>query len=229
MLKNTVHDISGSLTLKDRYLRNILTVLLCIGFITMVHVEHLEAQEVSLRYGGTELMTDDPVLFARSMQASSRSGESVLALCAVVVFDSEGQHWGTYVSEEPAEVGSGRPAECWTPDMRNVLPGRQLGRNDRVLPNGLTINSGHTMAQPAPVTADVPLPPDLFATALLRNNPDVESLAESIGYPPQMPRSVTKRPRWVAASFLLIPLSESGRELSRDYQSTSVNLLLGER
>jgi len=204
-------------------------ILLFIGIITSVSTEYLKAQEVSLRYAGSELMTDDPVLFARSMQASSRSGESVQALCAVVVFDSEGQHWGTYVSEEPAEVGAGRPAECWTPDMRNVLPGRQFGRNDRVLPNGLTINSGHIMAQPAPVTAEVPLPPDLFATALLRNNPDVESLAESIGYPPQMPRSVTKKPRWVAASFLLIPLSESGRELSRDYQSTSVNLLLGER
>ena len=219
-----------ALNVKTRGIQTVSLALLSTVILLSLQVNDLFAQDVSLRYAGGELRTDDPMMFARSLQASTGSRESVQVLCAVMVYDSEGQHWGTYVSQEPAKVGSGGPAVCWTPDMRNVLPGRQLGRNDRVLPNGLMINSSHVMAQPAPVTADAPLPPGLFASLLQRSNPNVESLAEGLGgYPPQMPRSVTQQPRWVAASFLLIPLSESGRELSRDYQSTSVNLLLGGR
>lgn len=232
LLKNTVEFIQRRITRKNRLVRNILMVLLCTGIITIMGSGNLGAQDISLRYSSTELMSEDPFMFARSLQASSRSGEAAEVVCAVVVFDSEGQNWGTYVSREPVRFDSGGPLGCWTQELREALPGGSFGRQDRTLSQGLTINSGHAMAQPVPVTADSPIPPYVLTEELQRSNPNVESLAEGLGgYPPQMPRHISKEPRWVAASFMVIPVNDSdGRmTLSRDFQSTPVTVLLGGR
>ncbi|MFO7845516.1 MAG: hypothetical protein R6V27_03070 [Balneolaceae bacterium] len=193
---------------------------------------YLGAQDISLRYASSELMTDDPFTFVRSFQASSRSEEVEGVVCAVVVFDSEGQNWGTYVSREPVRFDSGGPLDCWSQELREALPEGRFGRQDRTLSQGLTINAGHVMAQPAPVTADSPIPPHVLAEELRRSTSNLERLADGIGgYPPQMPRHISKEPRWVAASFMVIPVNDSdGRmTLSRDFQSTPVTVLLGGR
>jgi hypothetical protein len=46
-----------------------------------------------------------------------------------------------------------------------------------------------------------------------------------------MPRHISNEPRWVAASFVLIPVMENDDRmmLSRDFQSTPVTVLLGGR
>lgn len=217
---------------KERHLRNILIVLLYTGFITTMSSGYLGAQDISLRYASSELMTDDPFVFARSQQASSRSGEVAEVVCAVVVFDSEGQKWGTYVSREPIRFDSGGPLDYWTQELREALPHGRFGRQDRTLLQRLAINAGHAMVQPAPITADSPIPPYVLAEELQRSTSNLGSLADAIGgYPPQMPRHISKEPSWVAASFLVMPVMDSdGRMiLSRDFQSTPVTVLLGGR
>ena len=220
------------ITSKRMPFRNILMVLLCTGFIATMSSGYLAAQDISLRYASSELMTDDPFTFARSLQVYSRSEEVEGVVCAVFVFDSEGQNWGTHVSREPVRFDSGGPLNCWSPELREALPDGSFGRQDRILSQGLIINSDYVTAHAIPVPSESPIPPQVLAEELYRSTPNLEELAESVGhYPPQMPRHISNEPRWVAASFVVIPVMESdGRMMiSRDFQSTPVTVLLGGR
>lgn len=217
---------------RNLQLRMVWMFLMCMGMTIVLSIEYSVGQDVSIRYSGSELMTEDPFMFARSLQVFSRSEEMEGAVCAVFVYDSEGQSWGSYVSREPVRFDSGGPLDCWGSEIREVLPGGSFGRNDRVLEQGLVINSDYVMAHEIPVTVDSPIPPHVLAEELYRSNPNLEELGKSVGhYPPQIPASVSEEPRWVAASFMVIPVMESdGRMmLSRDFQSTPVTVLLGER
>jgi hypothetical protein len=220
------------ITSKRMPFRNILMVFLFTGLITTMSSDYLEAQEISLRYASTELMTEDPFTFARSLQAFSRSEEVEGVVCAVFVFDSEGQNWGAHVSREHVRFDSGGPLNCWSPELREALPAGSFGRQDRILPQGLIINADYLTAHTQPVMPDSPIPPQVLAEELNRSTPNLEELAESVGhYPPQMPRHISNEPRWVAASFVLIPVMENDDRmmLSRDFQSTPVTVLLGGR
>ena len=217
---------------KVQQLSMVLMFLTCMGFTFVLSSEYAVGQEISIRYSGSELMSEDPFMFVRSFRVLSRSEEIEGVVCAVFIYDSEGQNWGSYVSREPVRFDSGGPLDCWGPELREVMPGGSFGRNDRVLEQGLVINSDHVQLHPIPVTADSPIPPQVLAEALYRSTPNLEELGESVGhYPPQMPASISEEPRWVAASFMAIPVSESeGRlELSREFQSRPVTVLLGER
>jgi len=217
---------------KSRQLSIALMFLTCMGLTFVLSSEYAVGQEISIRYSGSELMSEDPFMFARSLQVLSRSEEIEGVVCAVFVYDSEGQSWGSYVSREPVRFDSGGPLDCWGPELREVLPGGSFGRNDRVLQQGLLVNADYVTAHAIPVTSDSPIPPHVLAEALYRSTPNLEELGESVGhYPPQIPRSISEEPRWVAASFMAIPVTESdGRlMLSREFQSRPVTVLLGER
>src|SRR6056297_1024855 len=212
-------------------LRIVLMSLTCMGLTIVLSTEYSVGQDVSIRYSGSELMSEDPFMFARSLQVLSRSEEIEGVVCAVFVYDSEGQSWGSYVSREPVRFDSGGPLDCWGPELREVLPGGSFGRSDRVLEQGLLVHADYVTAHAAPVPSESPIPPHVLAEALYRSIPNLEELGESVGhYPPQIPRSISEEPRWVAASFMAIPVTESdGRlMLSREFQSRPVTVLLGE-
>ena len=213
-------------------LRIVLMFLTCMGLTIVLSTEYSVGQDVSIRYSGSDLMSEDPFMFARSLQVLSRSEKIEGVVCAVFVYDSEGQSWGNYISREPVRFDSGGPLDCWGPELREVLPGGSFGRSDRVLEQGLLVHADYVTAHAMPVPSDSPIPPHVLAEALYRSTPNIEELGESVGhYPSQMPVSVSKEPRWVAASFMAIPVTESdGRlELSREFQSRPVTVLLGER
>lgn len=219
-------------TSKRLHFRNILMLLLCTGFIATMNSGYLAAQDISLRYVSSELMTDDPFTFARSLQVYSHSEEVEGVVCAVFVFDSEGQNWGAHVSKEPVQFDSGGPLNCWSPELREALPDGSFGRQDRILSQGLIINSDYVTAHEIPITVDSPIPPQVLAEELYHSTRNLEELAESVGhYPPQIPRHISNEPRWVAASFVVIPVMERDDRMmiSRDFQSTLVTVLLGGR